>query len=129
ELGTAGGFADIDRGPQWLETVGHAAEVAYFLNDEKNGRVLREQLAPYTGHIICSGVGAVSATEHALGVAAAAAGDLDDAVAQLGTAADIGEAIGAPLLHAASLIRLASARLARRVGDDVVQARHDLDRA
>jgi tetratricopeptide (TPR) repeat protein len=128
-LGTDGEFADVDRGAHWLETMGLAAEVAYFLNDAPRGRVLRALLAPYTGHVICSGVGAVCTTEHALGVAAIAAGDLDDAVEQLERAAAIGESIGAPLLRAASMIRLGSARLARRTGDDIVQARRDLDRA
>jgi class 3 adenylate cyclase/tetratricopeptide (TPR) repeat protein len=129
ELGTAGDLANVERGLSWLETMGLAAEVAYFVGDVARGRVLRELLAPYTGHIITSGVGAVCATEHALGVAAMAAGDLDDAVAQLEKAVSIGESIGAPLLHATSLLRLGGARLARRTGCDASDARADLDRA
>jgi hypothetical protein len=128
-LGAAGEFDDIDRGPHWLETVGFAAEVAYFLRDAKRGRILRRQLAPYTGHVICSGVGFVSTTEHALGVAALAAGDLEDAVEQLTASACVGESIGAPLLQASSLLRLGEALVARGANGDAVEARRQLDRA
>ena len=129
ERGASGGFIDVDRDLAWLETMGLAADVALFLHDAPRARTLLELLAPYEGHIITSGVGAVCTTEHAIGVAALAAGELDDAVSQLTTAIRVADNIGAPLLRAASLVRLGVARLARGALEDVAQAQRDLDDA
>jgi hypothetical protein len=129
ERGAAGGFIDVDRDLAWLETMGLAADVALFLHDVPRAEALYELLTPYEGHIITSGVGAVCTTEHAIGVAALAAGRLDAAIAQLTTAVRVADAVGAPLLQASSLVRLGTARLGRRSIDDLVQSRQDLDDA
>jgi tetratricopeptide (TPR) repeat protein len=129
ELGTAGEFADVDRDLAWLETMGLAADVALFLHDATRAARLHELLAPYEGHIITSGVGAVCTTEHAIGVAALASGQLDEAVSQLSTAAHVGATIGAPLLHASSLTRLGMALQARGATGDVAEAGEALARA
>lgn len=129
QRGASGGFAEVDRDLAWLETMGLAADVALFLHDATRAEQLYELLAPYEGHIITSGVGALCTTEHAIGVAALASGQLDRAVSQLTTAVKVADTIGAPLLQASSLIRLGMARLAQGTTSAVTEADHALTRA
>jgi hypothetical protein len=129
QRGAAQEFQDVDRDLAWLETMALAADVALFLHDGDRGRALYELLEPYGGHIITSGVGAVCAAEHAIGVAALAAGNPKTAVQQLTAAVHVADVIGAPVLRATSLVRLATARMASDGTDERDLARQAADDA
>ena len=118
ELGAAHDFEDIDRDLSWLETMSLAAELACDLGDERRARVLYSAIEPHRDHIVTSGVGAFCSSNHAIGVAALGAGDLDNAVSWLEAAIDHARAFGAPLLEAASKVRLAEALDRRDTPDD-----------
>lgn len=121
-------LADLERDPWWLETVGIAAEVACDLGDRRRSAVLAEVFAAHGHrHIITSGVGALCSSDHALGVALLGAGDLDGAVTALRSAVEHGREVEAPLLAAASEVRLADALLRRAGAGDEEQARALLD--
>jgi class 3 adenylate cyclase/tetratricopeptide (TPR) repeat protein len=122
EQGAANDLADIDRDLSWLETMALAAEVACALGDERRARLVHDALAPHGGHLITSGVGAVCSSDHAIGVAALGAGDLDRATATLHAAVEHVSAAGAPLLAAASRARLAEALLRRGEDGDHAEA-------
>jgi tetratricopeptide (TPR) repeat protein len=129
QRGTGAEFQDVDRDLAWLETMALAADVAFFLDDIVRARKLHELISPYRGHIITSGVGAVCAAEHAIGVAALASGDAGTAIEQLTAAAQVADAIGAPVLRASTLVRLAQARMARNGPDDLDHARAHAEEA
>ena len=115
EQGAANDFTDIQRDLSWLETMGLAAEVACDLGDARRSALLVEALAPHRHHIITSGVGALCPSDHARAVAMLGAGDLEGAIDGLEAAIEQGHAAEAPLLVAASQVRLAEAH--RRRGD------------
>ena len=127
--GTVNEFRDVDRDLAWLETMALAADVSLLVGDVVRARALHELLSPYRGHIITSGVGAVCAAEHAIGVAALASGDAEAAIEQLTVAVHVADAIRAPVLRSSSLVRLAQARLARGGPDDLEHARRHVEDA
>lgn len=130
ERAAIGSLADLERDPWWLETVGIAAEVACDLGDQRRSAVLAEVFTAHGHrHIITSGVGALCSSDHALGVALLGAGDLDRAVTALRSAVEHGREVEAPLLAAASEVRLADALLRRAGPGDEADARARLDSA
>jgi tetratricopeptide (TPR) repeat protein len=129
QRGAAEEFRNVDRDLAWLETMALASDVALFLDDVARARTLHELISPYRGHIITSGVGAVCAAEHAIGVAALAAGDAGTAIEQLSAALQVADAIRAPVLRASTLVRLAQALMARNGTDDLALARRHAEDA
>lgn len=113
EIGAMNDFEDIQRDLSWMETIGLAADVACDLGDERRSAIIADALLPHRNHIITSGVGALCPSDHALGVAALGAGDLELAIEALTGAIVAGQAAQAPLLVAHSQIRLAQAHARR----------------
>ena len=116
EKGASNDFADIHRDLSWMETMALAADVACDLGDVRRSAIVAEVLDPYRHNLITSGVGALCPSDHARAVALLGAGDLDGAVEALHAAIEMGEVAGAPLLIAASQIRLAEVHLRRGEG-------------
>ncbi|NMO93930.1 adenylate/guanylate cyclase domain-containing protein [Actinomycetospora sp. TBRC 11914] len=91
-----------------------AAETADAVGDAGSGALLHELLAPWEGHVVVVGSGALclGAADHALGLAARAAGNHEAAAAHLGNAVRIDDATGA--VRAAARARDALADTAGR---------------
>src|SRR5262249_54889312 len=75
----AGRFAVIPVNNDLLLSLGHLAEVAWFLRDAGRGAVLHALLLPYRGLVVDTLETSTGAVDRYLGLAALTAGDLDTA--------------------------------------------------
>lgn len=100
--------------------------VARYLGLNADAGLLRSRLLPYRGHHVVCGTGAVAylgPVELWTGVAARAAGFLDEAILDLETAAETSRAIGTPGFEADANVELADALLDRAATGDDQRAR------
>jgi DNA-binding SARP family transcriptional activator len=99
----------------WYASLGLLAEIARTLGDEARARALFEALRPYSGRLTITGLGRVSLgpLDRFVGVAAAAAGDLDVAIEHFARAEDQARRLGA-VPHVARAMWERGTALARR---------------
>jgi len=104
------GFAAVPRDSLWRASIALAAQAAATLGQVATARAAGALLGPFAGINVVQGVPvAWGASDHFIGVAEGAAGDLDAAVASLETAVRLHAAWGAMALRASSQAELANA--------------------
>jgi DNA-binding CsgD family transcriptional regulator len=104
-----GGFSGVPRDSLWRASVALAAQAAATLGHRGNARAAADLLRPFVGINVVQGVPvAWGATDHYVGVASAAAGDLDAAIGHLDDAVRLHTAWGAAALRTASQAELAN---------------------
>src|SRR5258708_2908755 len=114
----AGRFAVIPGNNDLLLSLGHVAEVAWFLRDADRAAVLHGLLLPYRGLVVDTLESSTGAVDRYLGLAALTAGDLETAERHLQDAVDLNAGIGARRWAARTQADLARVLLARdRPGD------------
>jgi tetratricopeptide (TPR) repeat protein len=114
----AGRFAAIPVNNDLLLSLGHLAEVAWFLCDADRGAVLHGLLLPYRGLVVDTLETSTGAVDRYLGLAALTAGDVETADRHLRDALDLNTRIGAHPWAARTRADLAGLLLARdRPGD------------
>jgi tetratricopeptide (TPR) repeat protein len=109
----AGRFAGIPVNNDLLLSLGHLAEVAWFLRDVGSGAVLRCLLLPYRGLVVDTLESSTGAVDRYLGLAALTVGDLPAAERHLRDALDLNTRIGARPWAARTQADLAALLLAR----------------
>ncbi len=103
-------FALVPRDSLWRGSIALAAQAAATLGEAKYARAAAALLAPYAGVNVVQGVPvALGATDHYLGLACAAAGDLEAAILHLEEAVRLHAKWGAAALGVASQAELAKA--------------------
>jgi len=111
-------FAIIPANNDLLLSMGHLAEVAWFLRDADRGAVLHGLLLPYQGLVADTLESSTGAVDRYLGLAAMTAGDLEAAERHLQDALQLNARIGARPWAARTQRDLADVLLARdRPGD------------
>jgi tetratricopeptide (TPR) repeat protein len=118
----AGRFAVIPVNNDMLLSLGHLAEVAWFLRDAAQGAVLHDLLLPYRGLIVDTLESSLGAVDRYLGLAAITAGDLHAAERHLRDAVVLNTRIGAQPWTARAQADLASLLSARDRPADREQA-------
>jgi tetratricopeptide (TPR) repeat protein len=108
-----GRFAVIPVNNDLLLSLGHLAEVAWFLRDADRGAVLHGLLLPYRGLVVDTRESSTGAVDRYLGLAALTAGDLETAERHLRDALDLNTRIGAHPWEARTQADLAVLLLAR----------------
>jgi tetratricopeptide (TPR) repeat protein len=109
----AGRFAVIPVNNDLLLSLGHLAEVAWFLRDADRGAVLHGRLLPYRGLVVDTLESGTGAVDRYLGLAAVTAGDLETAELHLRDALDLNARIGAQPWAARTRADLAALLFAR----------------
>ena len=113
-----GRFAVIPVNNDLLLSLGHLAEVAWFLRDADRGAVLHGLLLPYRGLVVDTRESSTGAVDRYLGLAALTAGDLETAERHLQDAFHLNAQIGAQPWAARTQADLAVLLLARdQLGD------------
>ena len=118
----AGRFGGIPVNDDLLLSLGHLAEVAWFLHDAGRGAVLHALLLPYRGLVVDTLETSTGAVDRYLGLAALTAGDLETAELHLRDALDLNARIGAHPWAARTQADLAALLLARDQPGDRDQA-------
>jgi tetratricopeptide (TPR) repeat protein len=118
----AGRFAVIPVNNDMLLSLGHLAEVAWFLGDAARAAVLRDLLLPYRGLVVDTLESSLGAVDRYLGLAAMTAGDLQAAERHLRDAVVLNTQIGAQPWAARAQADLASLLCARDRPADREQA-------
>jgi DNA-binding CsgD family transcriptional regulator len=112
-------FALVPRDSLWRASVALAAQAAAVLGHARHARVAAGLLGPYVGLNVVQGVPvAWGATDHYVGVALAACGDLDAAAAHLEAAVRLHTAWGAAAFAVASRAELANVLVRRGRAED-----------
>src|SRR5262249_47284884 len=109
----AGRFAVIPVNNDLLLSLGHLAEVAWFLRDAARGAVLHGLLLPYRGLVVDTLEWSTGAVDRYLGLAALTTGDLETAELHLRDALDLNTRIGAHPWSARTQADLAALLLGR----------------
>jgi tetratricopeptide (TPR) repeat protein len=109
----AGRFAVIPVNNDLLLSLGHLAEVAWFLRDADRGAVLHGLLLPYRGLVVDTLESSTGAVDRYLGLAALTAGDMETAELHLRDALDLNTRIGAHPWAARTRADLAALLFAR----------------
>jgi tetratricopeptide (TPR) repeat protein len=114
----AGRFAVIPVNNDLLLSLGHLAEVGWFLRDAERAAVLYDRLLPYSGLVVDTLESSTGAVDRYLGLAALTVGDLPAAERHLQDALQVNARIGARPWAARTQADLARLLLARdRPGD------------
>jgi hypothetical protein len=94
----AAGFAEVRRDGNWLSSMALLCNVASFLRDAERAALLYDALAPYDGRIVIGCAGSVTQGPVAtyLGITAATAGRIDQAVAHLSDGVAQAQDVGVP---------------------------------
>lgn len=102
-------FTGVVRDLSWAATMAHLAEAATILEDAGAAADIARLLAPWAGHLVVIGSGALclGSASHHLGIALATAGEHEEARAHLADAVATNDVIGAPGLAARSRAALA----------------------
>jgi len=111
-------FAVIPVNNDMLLSLGHLAEVAWFLRDPGRGTVLHDLLLPYCGLVVDAVESSLGAVDRYLGLAAMTAGDLLAAERHLRDALHLNTRIGAQPWAARTQADLASLLAARDLPGD-----------
>jgi tetratricopeptide (TPR) repeat protein len=122
-------FAVIPVNNDMLLSLGHLAEVAWFLADAARGAVLHDLLLPYRGLVVDTMESTLGAVDRYLGLAALTAGDLESAEQHLQDALRLNTRIGAQPWTARTQADLASVLLVRDRPGDREQAAELLETA
>jgi hypothetical protein len=124
-------LARLPRGSSWLVTMNGIAETPYLLGDAQAAREAYDLLLPYAGLPMVGGLGVTcfGSTQQALGIAALATRQLDQAVDHLTAAVQLNLALAHWPALALSRQRLARALRLRGRAGDVAVARRELDTA
>jgi tetratricopeptide (TPR) repeat protein len=117
-----GRFGGIPVNNDLLLSLGHLAEVAWFLGDAARGAVLHDLLLPYRGLVVDTLESSTGAVDRYLGLAALTAGNLETAERHLRDALDLNTRIGAHPWAARTQADLADLLLARDQPGDREQA-------
>jgi DNA-binding CsgD family transcriptional regulator/tetratricopeptide (TPR) repeat protein len=113
------GFSVVPRDSLWRASIALAAQAASTLGHVAHARTAYELLLPFVGINVVQGVPvAWGATDHYLGIASVAAGELDAAIGHLDAAARLHGAWGASALGVASRAELANALHKRGRAED-----------
>jgi hypothetical protein len=124
-------LARLPRGSSWLVTMNGIAETAYLLGDAQAAREAYDLLRPYAGLPMVGGLGVTcfGSAQQALGIAALATRQLDQAVEHLTAAVQLNLALAHWPALALSRQRLARALRLRGRAGGVAAARRELDTA
>jgi hypothetical protein len=124
-------LADLPRSSTWLVTMNGIVETAYLLGDADIAARAYELLSPFAELpvVVSLGVACFGSAQHALGVAALTAGDVDRAVEHLRTAVERNLAMAHWPAVMMSRLRYAQALARRAQPQDAAAARHELDTA
>jgi hypothetical protein len=124
-------LGNLARSSSWLVTMYGVVEAAYLLNDTDVAARAYELLSPWSGLPMVGGLGMTcfGSTEHALGVASVALGQLDRAIDHLRAAVKHNLALAHWPAVLASRQRLALACTLRGAPADAGAARRELDAA
>jgi hypothetical protein len=124
-------LADLPRSSSWLVTLNGIVEAANLLDDRPTAEEAYELLSPYAHLPMVGSIGVAcfGSVHHALGVASLTTGDLDRAVAHLGSAIKQNLALAHWPAVVLSRRRLAQALIRRGHPEDAMCAERELDTA
>jgi class 3 adenylate cyclase len=115
---------------QWLVTIAILCEIAAKLGDAERAKELHAMLTPFRDQVVIAGRAAAAwgPVARLLGIASAAAGELDQAITELDEAIAISERMGDRPYLAQARLNLASVLLEREANGDRERALELLDR-
>ncbi len=112
----AGGFEGVSRDVTLLMSLAFASTIAHELDDAMGARALHRLLLPYAGRLADAGSGPWGPVPYFLALTSAAAGNLDDADAELQRAIEMSGLLRAPLFEAQAQAKRVQLRAERSVG-------------
>ncbi len=89
-------FAAVPRDAQWLVSLVMLSDIAMLMEDPESAERIHTELEPYAGEVVVIGPAAATwgPVDRARGLASAAAGNLDRAAEELGSALEMAEGLG-----------------------------------
>jgi class 3 adenylate cyclase len=122
-------LGELRRDMQWLRCTSQLAYVCARLGDQDRAAFLADQLAPYAGQVVATGVTWFGAVDHHLGSLAALAGRFNEAVAHFAAAEALHHRLGASTWLARTRLEWGGTLLRRADPGDAERAGMFLDQS